>query len=121
MQNKRFRFGPVNIAGAAGNLLNPATATGGVNGGASAQYILLRKIRIVNRTGVAHNFSLYIGATGGSASGTEFMGTAKNVPANDSVDWSGELRLDAADFLSGLADTTACLTIEGEGEVGVSG
>lgn len=121
MQNKRFRFGPVAIAAAVGNLLNPPTAAGGVNAGSSSQYIILSHIRVLNKTGVAHNFTLYIGATGGSAGGTEFMGVAKVVPANDAVDFYGPVRLDAADFLTGVADTVTTLVISGEGEIGVAG
>ncbi len=122
-QNKIFRFGPLALTNTlTTNLLNPATATGGVNAGSSAQYIILKHIRIVNKTGSPATYSLYIGATGANAAGTEFMGTAKSVAANDRDDWySPGLRLDAADFLVGGASANTALTIEGEGEVGVSG
>lgn len=121
-QNKIFRFGPIALTTTlTTNLLNPPTATGGVNGGSSAQYIVLNHIRILNKTGTAATFSLWIGATGANAAGTEFMGTATSIPANDSVDWYGSVRLDAADFLVGGAGTTTALTIQGEGEIGVAG
>ena len=123
MQNKAFRFGPIAIANAAGNLLNPGTTTGGVNSTASPYQnlrIILTHIRIVNKTGGAVTFSLYIGATGGSAAGTEFMGTATSVPGASAVDWYGRVPLDVADFLSGLASAATSLTIEGEGEIGVA-
>jgi hypothetical protein len=120
--NKTFRFGPLALTTTlTTNLLNPPTTTGGVNGGSSAQYIILRHIRIVNKTGTAATFTLYIGATGGNAAGTEFMGVAKVVPANDYIDWYGAIRLDSADFLVGGAGTTLALTIQGEGEIGVAG
>lgn len=121
MQNKKFRFGPVAVANAVGNLLNPATATGGVNGGSSPQYIILRHIRIVNKTAGAVTFSGYIGATGGSAAGTEFIGTALSIPANSYEDWYGEVRLDSTDFFTGVASAATSLVIQGEGEVGVAG
>lgn len=120
-QNKTFRFGPVAVLAAAGNLLNPAAASGGVNGGASAQYIILKHIRVVNKTAGAVNISLFIGATGGSAAGTEFAFSATPVPANSYLDWYGYVRLDATDFLTGLASALTSLVIEGEGEVGVAG
>lgn len=120
-QNKAFRFGPVAVANAAANILNPATATGGTNAGSSSQYLIIRHIRIVNKTAGAVTFSGYIGATGGSAAGTEFLGTALSIPANTAYDWYGALRLDAADFFSGLASAATSLTIQGEGEVGVAG
>lgn len=119
--NKTFRFGPVAVANAAGNLLNPATATGGVNAGAAAQYLIIRHLRVVNKTAGAVNMSAFIGATGGSAAGTEFAWSATPVPANSFLDWYGSVRLDAADFLTGLASAATSLVISGEGEVGVSG
>lgn len=122
MNNKAFRFGPIALTTTLGtNILNPATASGGVNAGSSAQYILLRHIRIVNKTASAATFSLWLGATGANAPGTEVIGIGKSVPANDAVDWYGYLRLDAADFLVGGAGTTTALSIEGEGEIGVAG
>lgn len=122
MQNKRFRFGPVALTTTlTTNILNPAGATGGVNAGSSGQYIILRHIRIVNKTAGAVTFSLYIGATGANTAGTEFMGIGRSVAANSYEDWYGELRLDTADFLVGGAGTTTALTITGEGEVGVAG
>lgn len=121
--NKAFRFGPVAIASSVGNLLNPGTTTGGVNSTA-APYdklrITLRHIRVVNKTAGAVSFSLYIGATGGSAAGTEFFGKDLSVPANSYVDWYGVLPLDNADFLTGVASAATSLTIQGEGELGVA-
>jgi hypothetical protein len=121
VQNKRFRFGPVAVANSVGNVLNPATTTGGVNAGNSSQYIILNHIRVVNKTAGAVNFSAFIGATGGSAAGTEFMASATPVPANSYIDWYGAVRLDAADFLTALASATTSLVISGEGEIGVAG
>ena len=119
--NKIVRFGPAALSNAAANILNPPTLTGGAGlaGTNAASYLVLRHIRIVNKTAGAVTFSLYIGLTAGSAAGTEFMGTATSVPANTAVDWYGMVRLDTADFLSGLASALTSLTIEGEGEIGV--
>ena len=122
MQNKTFRFGPVPLTTAlTTNLLNPPAATGGVNGGASPQYIILKHLRISNKTTSAATFSLYLGATVANAAGTEVIGTGKSVPANDYIDWYGILRIDAADFLVGGSGTASALTIMGEGEIGVAG
>jgi hypothetical protein len=122
MQNKAFRFGPVALTTTmTTNLLNPPAASGGVNAGSSAQYIVLRHVRIVNKTGSAATFSLWLGATGANAAGTEVIGTALSVAANSAYDWYGCLRLDAADFLVGGAGTTTALTITGSGEIGVAG
>jgi hypothetical protein len=121
--NKAIRLGPVAVASAIGNLFNPPTVTGGVNAPATSTntYYILRHIRIVNKTAGAVTFSGYIGATGGSAAGTEFLGTAISVPANSYIEWYGALRLDVADFLTGLASAATSLTIEAEGEMGIAG
>lgn len=120
--NKVFRLGPLALTTTlTTNILNPPTATGGVNGGSSAQYIILSHIHILNKTASPATFSLWIGATGANAAGTEFWGTDVSVAANDFLDWYGRVRLDAADFLVGGSDTATALTIQGEGEIGVSG
>lgn len=120
--NKTFRFGPVALTTTTTtNLLNPPTATGGVNAGSSPCYIVLKHIRIVNKTSSTATFSLWLGATGANAAGTEVIGTAYPVVANSAFDWYGALRLDSTDFLVGGAGTGTALTIQGEGEIGVAG
>lgn len=120
-QNKAFRFGPIAlVTTTTTNLLNPATATGGVNGGSSPNYILLKHMRIVNKTAGAVTASFWLGATGANAAGTEVIGQGLSVAANSYVDWFGLLRLDTTDFLVGGASANTSLTLEGEGEVGVA-
>ena len=122
MNNKAFRFGPVALSNTlTTNILNPPTASGGTNAGSSSQYIILRHIRIVNKTAGAVTFSLYLGATGANTAGTEVIGTALSVAANSAYDWYGYMRIDAADFLVGGASAATSLTIQGEGEIGVAG
>ena len=119
--NKIFRTGPIALTNTlTTNLLNPPTATGGVNGGSSAQYIVLRHIRIVNKTAGAVTCSFWLGATGANAAGTEVIGQGLSVAANSYIDWYGVLRLDAADFLVGGASANTSLSFEGEGEIGVA-
>jgi hypothetical protein len=120
--NKVVRFGPVALSNTlTTNILNPGTTTGGVGMPATSTnlYFLIRHIRIVNKTAGAVTFTLYIGATGANAAGTEFMGTAQSVPANSFVDWFGLLTLDVADFLVGGASAATSLTLEAEGELGI--
>ena len=126
MQNSPFRFGPLALTNTlTTNILNPGTTTGGVASTSAPYdklYILLKHIRIVNKTAGAVTFSLYIGATGANAAGTEFIGTAQSVAANSAYDWNAGgpgLRLGTADFLVGGASAATSLTIEGEGEIGV--
>lgn len=119
-QNKIERFGPAFLAAAAADILHPAPApgAGAVGYTATASYIILRHIRIVNKTAGAVTFSMFLGATGGSAAGTEVIGNAKSVPANDAYDWYGMLKIKSTEFLSALASAATSLTWEGEGEVG---
>lgn len=132
--NKVVRFGPVALTTTTTtNILNPPTLTGGTGlAGTNANtYLILRHIRVVNKTNTAAFFALWLGATGANAAGTEVIaagaatagalnaGTGVSVAANSVVDWYGLLRVDVADFLVGGAGTATALTIEGEGEIGV--
>ena len=120
--NKVIRFGPVALsATTTTNIINPPTVTGGTGlaGTNTATYVIIRHIRIVNKTAGAVTFSLYIGGTGGNVAGTEFMGLGNSIAANSYVDWYGMLRLDTADFLVGGASAATSLTIEAEGEIGI--
>lgn len=121
--NKIFRFGPLALSTTmTTNLLNPPTATGGVNGGSSPQYISLKHVRVVSKTTATATYSLWLGASGANAAGTEVIGQGKSVAANSVDDWYGTgLRIDSTDFLVGGSNTTLALTIEGEGEIGVAG
>lgn len=119
--NKIVRMGPVALGNSAANIVNcnVTAVTGPTNFTMTQPYLILRHIRLVNKTAGAVTVSMYIGATGGSAAGTEFLGTALSIPANSAYDWYGQLRLDAADFLSGLASAATSITFEAEGEAGL--
>jgi hypothetical protein len=119
--NKAIRIGPVALGAVVANIYNTPAISGGVNppGGSTNTYTILKKIRITNKTAAAHPVSLYIGATGASAAGTE-IALNKSVPANDSIEIFGVMRLDAADFLTGNSDAITQLTFEAEGEIGVA-
>jgi hypothetical protein len=120
--NKTFRFGPVALTAAlTTNLLNPPAASGGVNAGASPQYIVLKHLRITNKSASAASFSMWLGATGANAAGTEVIGQGQVVAANSSYDWYGVMRIDATEFLVGGANVSNALSISGEGEIGVAG
>jgi hypothetical protein len=131
MQNKKFRSGPIAITTTTTtNLLNPPTATGGVNGGSSPCYILVRHVRVVNTTAASINLVTFLGATGANAAGTSvlFGGAAaagaltqgQAIPANSAVDIYTDLRLDSTDFLVGGASATG-LNMTIVGEIGVAG
>jgi hypothetical protein len=120
--NKLIRVGPVALTNTlTTNILNPnVTSLAGPVGFTMTQpYIILRHIRIVNKTAGAVTFSLWLGATGGNVAGTEVVGIAQSVAANSAYDWYGMLRLDAADFLVGGASAVTSLSFEAEGEIGL--
>lgn len=135
--NKVFGFGPVAMnVDTRTNILNPgagARATPPVGYTDTQAYIVLKHVRVVNKDIVSRAFALWKGLTVANTLGTEVIsgGTATagvldtttgvSVPGSSYFDWYGSLRLDSADFLVGGAKTTLTLTIQGEGEIGVSG
>lgn len=121
MQCKPFNLGPVALTNTlTTNILNPKTLTGGVGVSDTKTFIVLRHIRILNKTGSAATFTLYKGATGGNAAGTEVVGVAQTVPANSSYDWYGYMYFTTADFLVGGASGNTTLTLQAEGETGIA-
>lgn len=122
MQNKLLSIPPVFLPNAAGNLLNcTITSLAGPVGFTQTQpYLVLKHIRLTNKDALPHVVTLYKGATGGSAAGTEFAWAAFSIPAASYVDWYGLVRLDATDFLTGVADAASKVTFNAEGEIGIS-
>lgn len=119
-QNKTFRFGPIALTNTlTTNLLNPGTITGGVNMGSGNMYIVLKWIRILNKTAGAITCSFWLGATGANTAGTEVIGTGLSVAANSYVELYPMLRLDVADFLVGGASANTSLVLVGGGEIGL--
>ena len=121
-QNKLVPLGPVALSATlTTNILNPADAgTGAVGYTPTASYVIIRRIRIVNKTSGAVTFTLYLGATGANAAGTEWLGTGQVIAANSSFEWFGNKRLEAADFLVGGASASTSLTLEGDLEIGLT-
>lgn len=125
-QNKLFRFGPTLLTNnTLTNLLNPPTLTGGTPSAAAPYintYISLAQIHVASKSGSANTFSLYLGATGANAQGTE-LASAISVPANSEYNlyFAKGLRMDAADFLVGGASAVNTLIISGYGEIGIAG
>ena len=78
-------------------------------------YDVIKHIHIANKTGSAATFSLWLGATGANAAGTELF-TGVSIAANDYFDWYGNMKMTSTDFLVGGAGTLTALTITGMGE-----
>jgi hypothetical protein len=108
------------------NILTPGTTTGGTPSQTGSLYILIKHIRVVNKhASIAATYSLYQGATGANAAGTEIMGFGRAVAVGGYDEWfPPNLRLDAAvagtAFLVGGSNTATALTIQIVGEIGIS-
>ncbi len=100
--------GPAYLANAAANIYTPPTV--------NTYLVVIRHIHIANVTTSAATFTLYIGATGGSAAGTELFKLVV-VPANGYVDYYPITNMASTDFLTGLASAASTLTITVEGEL----
>ena len=98
--------GPAYLANAAADIYTPP---------ASTIYTIIRHIHVANKTAGAVTFSLYVGATGGSAGGTEIF-SGHSVPANSEFDYYCAMVMKSTDFLSGLASAATSLVITVEGE-----
>lgn len=94
--------GPAFLASSATNVYVPAANT----------YAIVRHVRVVNQGAGSLTFSLFVGATGGSAAGTEIE-AARTVAPGTPVDiyFSPGLVLAATDFLSGIASGASDLVI----------
>lgn len=95
--------GPAYIANSATNIYAPAASTISTT---------INQIHVANKTAGAVTYSLYVGATGGSAGGTELIGT-ESVAANSHVDlfFSPGILMLSTDFLSGIASAASSLAI----------
>jgi hypothetical protein len=98
-----------------GPLALTTTMTTNVYAGAAGSALIfdqLRQINVANKTGAAATFSLWLGATGANAAGTELF-TAVSVPANQTSSFFFQpgLRMLSTDFLVGGASANTTLTI----------
>ena len=121
-QNKKLNIPSAYVPNAAGNLLNGAVGSlaGPVGFTMTQPYILVKHIRLNNKDSSAHTVTLYKGATGASAGGTEFAFAAVSVAAKSYADWYGEARFDSTDFLTGIADAASQVVINIDAEIGLS-
>lgn len=98
--------GPAFLAASATNIYTPP---------ASTILTVIRHIHVANVTAGAVTFTLYVGATGGSAAGTELF-KSHSVAANSEFDYYCVQLMTSTDFLSGLASAGSSLVITVEGE-----
>lgn len=119
-QNRILNIAPIALpTGAAANILNCAVSalTGPVGLTLTQPYLLIKHVRITNRTASPLTATLWKGATGASANGTEWLFQGVTIGANSYVDAYLSQRLDSTDFITALA-SGAGLVITFDGEVG---
>jgi hypothetical protein len=122
-QKKTLNIPAIALTNTIANLLNcnVASLTGPVGFTMTQPFLLIRHIRAMNKTASAVTCTLYKDGTGGSTAGKEFAFSATSIPANDFLDWDGEARFDAADFLTGLASAGTAITLSIDAEIGIAG
>lgn len=101
---KITRTGPVTLGVSAANILQ-----GG--GGDATKYDRIKHIDIVNRLNVPVTASLWLGASGGNAAGTELHFATTTIPANSSVPYYCDKLLKSTEYITGLASQANALTV----------
>lgn len=120
MQNTRLNIPSIAVTGAVTNLLNSAiTSLAGPVGYTQKQpYLLIKHIRAINPTGSPIALTLYKGATGASAAGSQYAFPGISIAENSYQDYYSEDRFDATDFLTGIGNG---IVLNIAAEIGVSG
>jgi hypothetical protein len=103
--------GPAYLAAAAADIYTPPAAT---------IYTVIKQIHLTNKDASARTATLYVGATGGSAGGTEIL-AAYSIAIGGVYDmyFQPGLRMASTDFLTGLASAATAVTIVVMGEQNV--
>ncbi len=109
MGTTKLLAGPVALGTSAANIVQ-----GG--GGSALIYDVIKQVRVTNKATVDATFSLYLGATGATAAGTELAKTqAVKAGASADIFFTG-LKVVSTQYLVGLSDTATALTIAVLGE-----
>jgi hypothetical protein len=98
--------GPAYLANAAANIYTPP---------ASTIVTVITHIHLINKDTASQTFALYVGATGGSAGGTELFGGLTPLAANTPMDYYCEMPMASTDFLTGVASAASKIVIIVEG------
>jgi hypothetical protein len=98
--------------------LTTVLTTNVYNQGSALIYDLITHIHLVNKTAGAVTVSLWLGATGANAAGTEIL-NGHVIAANSEYDYYCRLKMLSTDFLVGGSNTATAVTIYAEGEQGV--
>ena len=95
--------------------LTTTLTTNVYNQSSALLYDVITHVEVNNKTGTAATFTLYIGATGANAAGTEWF-VAVSVPANSVYHWYGNKKIASTDFIVGGSGTTLALVIQMESQ-----
>lgn len=109
MGTKKRLAGPV--------ALTTALTTTVYNQGSALITTLIKEISVTNKSGSASVCSLWLGAAGVNAAGTEVLKQA--IPANTTLPFFFELPMSSTEFLVGGADANTALTVIVMGEQSV--
>ena len=85
----------------------------------TGQYAMVRHIHVCNKDTVTRTFTIWLGATGAEAGGTEITGLDHSLDAGKEADfyWPEGLQITTSDFLVGKASSASKLTVLITGEL----
>lgn len=108
---KPFKEGPEFVGTTSDDIYNPASGT----------YALVRHIHLVNQDSTPRTVSLWVGATGAEADGTEIL-EGYTIAADNVFDmyFPSGLRLASTDFLVGTASAASMVIVTVTGELYVA-
>lgn len=95
--------------------LTSTLTTNVYNNSSALIYDVIRRVEVTNKAGVAATFTLFIGATGANAAGTEWF-SGVNVPANTTTTIYMSKKVTSTDFIVGGASANSSLVIQFETE-----
>lgn len=123
MANKKLNIQPLIVSTTVTNLLNCTVTTltpGGVGFTGAQPYVLVKHIRAVNYSSNPLTLTLYKGATGASAAGTQFGFPGVTIAANSWSDFYTENRFDSGDYMTGIGSGVG-IVLNIAAEIGVAG
>lgn len=120
---KLLNVAPIALGNAAANLLNcnVTSLAGPIGLTVNQPFIVIEHIHFANIDTSTRWFSLYKGATAGSVGTTALFFQRPILPLDVYDYFPSDLRLDAADFLTGLSDVANKVILTFDLRIGISG